>query len=109
MVTATRPTARIGASFLLVVVPGPSVLFVISRGVALGRRAAVLTVLDNELGMFVQVLLVAAGVGSLVQRSIVAFEVLRVAGAAYTVYLGIQTIRHRSALSTVLDVIRRHD
>ena len=42
------------ASFILVIVPGPSVLFVISRGVALGRRAAVLTVLGNELGMLVQ-------------------------------------------------------
>jgi len=77
---------------------------VISRGVALGRRAAVLTVLGNELGMLVQVLLVAAGVGSVVQRSVVAFEVLRLAGAAYIVYLGVQAIRHRRALSTVLDV-----
>jgi threonine/homoserine/homoserine lactone efflux protein len=92
------------AWFVLVIVPGPSVLFVISRGVALGRKAAVLTVLGNELGMLVQVLLVAAGVGSLVQRSIVAFEVLRLAGAAYIVYLGVQAIRHRRALSTVLDV-----
>ncbi len=92
------------AWFVLVIVPGPSVLFVISRGVALGRRAAVLTVLGNELGMLVQVLLVAAGVGSLVQRSIVAFEVLRLAGAAYIVFLGVQAIRHRRALSTVLDV-----
>jgi threonine/homoserine/homoserine lactone efflux protein len=92
------------ASFVLVVVPGPSVLFVISRGVALGRRAAVLTVLGNELGMFVQVLLVAAGVGSVVHHSVVAFHVLRLAGAAYIVYLGVQAIRHRRALSTVLDV-----
>jgi threonine/homoserine/homoserine lactone efflux protein len=92
------------ASFILVIVPGPSVLFVISRGVALGRRAAVLTVLGNEIGLFVQVLLVAAGIGAVVQRSVVAFEVLRLAGAVYIVYLGVQAIRHRRALSTVLDV-----
>jgi threonine/homoserine/homoserine lactone efflux protein len=92
------------ASFILVIVPGPSVLFVISRGVALGRRAAVLTVLGNEIGLFVQVMLVAAGVGAIVQRSVFAFEVLRLAGAAYIVYLGVQAIRHRRALSTVLDV-----
>jgi threonine/homoserine/homoserine lactone efflux protein len=92
------------ASFILVIIPGPSVLFVISRGVALGRRAAVLTVLGNEIGLFVQVLLVAAGIGAVVQRSVVAFEVLRLAGAAYIVYLGVQAIRHRRALSTVLDV-----
>ena len=92
------------ASFILVVVPGPSVLFVISRGVALGRRAAVLTVVGNELAMVVQVLLVAAGVGSLVQRSVIAFELLRLAGAAYIIYLGVQAVRHRRPLATVLDV-----
>ena len=64
MADASTLAGFVVASFVLVLVPGPSVLFVISRGVALGRRAAVLTVLGNELGMFVQVLLVAAGVGS---------------------------------------------
>ncbi len=104
MVDASTLAAFVLASFILVVVPGPSVLFVISRGVALGRKAAVLTVLGNELGLLVQVLLVAAGIGSLVERSVVAYEVLRLAGAAYIVYLGVQAIRHRRALSTVLDV-----
>ena len=46
----------------------------------------------------------AAGIGSLVERSVVAYEVLRLAGAAYIVYLGVQAIRHRRELSTVLDV-----
>jgi threonine/homoserine/homoserine lactone efflux protein len=104
MVDPSTLAAFVLASFILVVVPGPSVLFVISRGVALGRKAAVLTVLGNEIGLFIQVLLVAAGIGSLVERSVVAYEVLRLAGAAYIVYLGVQAIRHRRALSTVLDV-----
>jgi threonine/homoserine/homoserine lactone efflux protein len=104
MVDTSTLAAFVLASFILVVVPGPSVLFVISRGVALGRKAAVLTVVGNEMGLFIQVLLVAAGIGSLVERSVVAYEVLRLAGAAYIVYLGVQAIRHRRALSTVLDV-----
>ncbi len=104
MVDPSALLAFVLASFILVVVPGPSVLFVISRGVALGRKAAVLTVLGNEIGLFLQVLLVAAGIGSLVERSVVAYEVLRIAGAAYIVYLGVQAIRHRRSLSTVLDV-----
>ena len=104
MADASTLAGFVLASFILVIIPGPSVLFVISRGVALGRKAAVLTVVGNELGMFGQVLLVAAGVGSVVQRSAVAFEALRLAGALYIVYLGIQAIRHRRALSTVLDV-----
>ena len=60
MADVSTLVAFVLASLMLVIVPGPSVLFVISRGVALGRRAAVLTVLGNELGMLVQVLLVAA-------------------------------------------------
>ena len=91
------------ASFVLIIIPGPSVLFVISRGVALGRRAAVLTVLGNSSGVLVQVLLVAAGVGSVVERSVLAYEVLRLLGATYIVFLGVQALRHRRALSTVLD------
>lgn len=92
------------ASFLLIVVPGPSVLFVISRGVALGRRAAVLTVVGNTAGALLQALLVAAGVGAIVERWVVVHEVLRLTGAAYIVYLGVQAFRHRRSLASVIDV-----
>ena len=89
--------------WVFVVIPGPSVLFVISRGVALGRRAALLTVLGNTMGVVLLVLLVAAGIGAVVERSILAYEVLRLGGALYIVYLGVQAIRHRRSLATVLD------
>lgn len=92
------------ASFLLVIVPGPSVLFVISRGVALGRRAALATVAGNAAGVYVQVLFVAVGLGAVISRSAVVFNVIKFAGAAYLVYLGVQALRHRRQLSTVLDV-----
>jgi threonine/homoserine/homoserine lactone efflux protein len=85
-------------AFLLIVVPGPSVMFVVSRGVALGRRAAVLTVVGNACGAYTQVLLVAAGLGALVQRSIVVYTVVKLVGAAYLVYLGVQAFRHRRRL-----------
>ena len=88
---------------MFVLIPGPSVLFVISRGVALGRRAALLTVAGNSTGVFIHVVAVAAGIGAIVERSILAYNVLRLAGAAYIVWLGIQAIRHRRSLSTVLD------
>ncbi len=93
-----------GASFLLVVVPGPSVLFVISRGVALGRRAAIATVVGNAAGVYVQVLVVAVGLGPVIERSTVVFTTIKLGGAAYLVWLGVQAVRHRRALSTVLDV-----
>ncbi len=91
------------ASFLLVIVPGPSVLFVISRGVALGRRAAVATVIGNAAGVYVQALLVAVGLGAVISRSATVFNAIKLMGAGYLVYLGIQAFRHRRALSAVLD------
>ncbi|QYG95010.1 LysE family translocator [Iamia sp. SCSIO 61187] len=83
---------------LLIVVPGPSVMFVVSRGVALGRRAAVLTVVGNAAGAYTQVILVAAGLGALVQRSVAVYTAVKLVGAAYLVYLGVQAFRHRRAL-----------
>jgi threonine/homoserine/homoserine lactone efflux protein len=90
-------------SLALIVVPGPSVMFVVSRAVSLGRRAAVATVIGNSLGAYVQVVLVAAGLGALVERSVAVFTVVKLVGAAYLVYLGVHAIRHRRALSSVLD------
>lgn len=82
-------------SVILIVVPGPSVLFVIGRSIALGRRAGFLSVLGNALGATPAVLAVAFGVGAILASSVVAFTVIRIAGAAYLVWLGIQAIRHR--------------
>jgi threonine/homoserine/homoserine lactone efflux protein len=87
------------AAFALIVVPGPSVLFVVSRALAHGRRAALLTVVGNAAGAYVQVLFVALGLGALVERSIVVYNAVKLAGAAYLVYLGVQAIRHRREAS----------
>jgi threonine/homoserine/homoserine lactone efflux protein len=89
-------------SFVLIVVPGPSVVFTISRALTIGRRGALLTVLGNAGGAYLQVVAVAVGIGALVQRSIVAFTVIKLVGAAYLVYLGVQAIRHRRSLSEAL-------
>jgi threonine/homoserine/homoserine lactone efflux protein len=83
----------------LIVVPGPSVLFVVSRGVALGRSAAVSTAVGNSAGLLVQMVAVAFGLGSIVERSVLVFSVLKFAGALYLVYLGVQAWRHRKDLA----------
>lgn len=84
-------------SLVIIVIPGPSVLFVIGRAIALGRRAGVLSVVGNALGTVPAVIAVAFGVGAIVASSVVAFTVIKIAGALYLVYLGIQAIRHRHA------------
>jgi threonine/homoserine/homoserine lactone efflux protein len=83
------------ASVVLIAVPGPSVLFVIGRSLALGWKGGVLTVLGNATGQLVQVAAVAVGLGIVVAQSVILFSVVKFAGAAYLVYLGIQAIRHR--------------
>jgi threonine/homoserine/homoserine lactone efflux protein len=85
--------------YVLILIPGPSVLFVISRGVALGRRAALATVLGNTSGLVLQLVLVAVGVGSLVAQSDAVFTALKLLGAAYLVLLGIRNIRNRRELA----------
>jgi len=85
-----------GVALLVILFPGPSVLFIVSRSLSLGRRRlALLTVAGNELGELVQVCAVALGIGALVAVSAVAFTVVKLAGAAYLVYLGVRTIRGR--------------
>ncbi len=95
MIPATNLLTFAVAAFLLIVVPGPSVLFVIGRTLALGRRGGLLSVLGNALGELVQVAAVALGVGVVLAQSALLFSVVKFAGAAYLVYLGIQAIRHR--------------
>jgi hypothetical protein len=69
--------------YVLIVIPGPSVLFTVSRGVALGRRAALATVLGNTSGLLLQLVLVVIGLGSILARSDTGFTVLKLVGAAY--------------------------
>lgn len=95
MVPAPSLLAFALASLALIVIPGPSVLFVIGRSLALGRAGGLLSVLGNALGMLPLVIAVALGIGAIVAQSVVVFTVIRLAGAAYLVYLGIQAIRHR--------------
>ena len=89
-------------AFVVIVIPGPSVLFVVGRALASGRRVAVLTVVGNALGEYVQVLAVAFGVGALAEQSVAAFTALKLVGGAYLVYLGVKTFRERRSLAAAL-------
>jgi len=102
MVHTDRLLAFAALAALLIVLPGPSVLFVVSRAFVHGRRGAIATVLGNALGEYALVGAVALGVGSLVERSAAVFTTVKLVGAAYLVYLGIRTIRQRRSLRSVL-------
>ena len=83
------------ASFALIVVPGPSVIYIVTRSVSQGRRAGLVSVLGIEAGALVHVTAAAVGVSALVASSATAFTVLKYAGAAYLIFLGIRKLRER--------------
>lgn len=98
----TRLLAFAAIALLVIVIPGPSVLFIVSRAVSLGRRAALGTVVGNSLGEFVQVLVVALGMGQLLERSALAFTVVKLVGAVYLLYLGVMAWRGRHSAAREL-------
>ncbi|GAA1235960.1 threonine/homoserine/homoserine lactone efflux protein [Microbacterium phyllosphaerae] len=88
-------TTFVVAAFIMVVIPGPTVLFTIGRAMSLGRLGGFLSIVGTAIGSIVLVVAVALGVGTVVAQSVVLFTIVKVLGAGYLIYLGIQAIRHR--------------
>lgn len=93
--------AFVVASLIVILIPGPSVLFSVGRALAYGRRKALLTALGNALGVFAAAALVAVGLGAVVQQSALAFGIVKYAGAAYLLYLGVKALRDRKGVLKV--------
>ncbi|GAA3081158.1 threonine/homoserine/homoserine lactone efflux protein [Kribbella aluminosa] len=89
-------------AFIIIVVPGPSVLFIVGRALAVGRREAVLTMVGNTLGAAVMLVLIAAGLGTLIAASAIALTAVKLGGAAYLIYLGVHAFRSRKSLAEAL-------
>lgn len=98
MVSVEQVLAFGVAAFVLIAIPGPSVVFVIGRALAYGRGVALASVVGNSLGLLLVMVLVALGLGAVVAESVAVFTVLKLAGAAYLVFLGVQAIRHRRGI-----------
>ncbi len=99
MITAANLSGYALASFVLIVIPGPSVLFIVGRALAYGRRTALATVCGNSAGNYLVAVCVAVGIGALVQRSAGVFLAVKLVGALYLVWLGIQAVRRRGTLA----------
>jgi threonine/homoserine/homoserine lactone efflux protein len=112
MPSSSQWVAFLVASILFIQVPGPSLLFTIGRALTVGRREALLSVVGNAIGLVAQVVLVAIGLGAVVAASATAYTAIKVLGAAYVVWLGIQAIRHRAdarlAMENAAPVRRGH-
>lgn len=88
-------------AIVIIVVPGPSVLFAIGRALVLGTRLAVLSVLGNALGVGLQIVVVSLGLGVIIQQSPPVFFAIKIAGALMIAYLGIRAFLDRGKLELV--------
>lgn len=95
------------ASLVLAVTPGPGVLYIVTRSLSQGRRSGVASVFGVALGNFCNAVGAAVGLGALLSVSSMAFSIVKYAGAAYLVYLGVQTLRSRSARAAVRETATR--
>ncbi len=95
MVIPSRLIEYIIAAMIIILAPGPSVLFVIARAIAWGRKVAVFTVAGNVTGAFFLSSLVAFGLGPILSRSDLAYSAVQWGGGGYLIYLGINAIKAR--------------
>ncbi len=102
MPSAHHLLAFLVAAVVIVLIPGPSLLFTIGRALSAGRTEALLAVLGNVCGISTQIVGIALGLGPLLAASRTAYTVLKVVGGAYLVYLGIRTIRERRVAADAL-------
>jgi threonine/homoserine/homoserine lactone efflux protein len=87
------------ASFVLAVTPGPGVFYIVTRSVAQGRRSGLASVIGVAAGNFGNAVAASLGLAALFAASSLAFEIVKYAGAAYLIYLGIKAMRSKSAIT----------
>jgi threonine/homoserine/homoserine lactone efflux protein len=104
LVIPTRISEYLIAAVLIILAPGPSVLFVIARAIAWGRRVAVLTVLGNSSGALVLSVVVALGFGPLLSRSDLLYAAVQWGGGLYLLYLGVDAWRKRAVHAADMNV-----
>lgn len=106
--TLTTLLAFALASAAILAIPGPAVVFIVTRSIEHGRRAGIVSMLGVQAGGLVHILAAAAGVSAILASSTAAFNVVKYAGAAYLVVLGIQRIRHAGAPLPAPDLAVEH-
>src|ERR671937_1450111 len=85
----------------LLVIPGPAVLYVVAQGAEQGRRVGLASVAGIHVGTLVHVAAATVGLSALIVASALAFSVVKYAGAAYLVYLGVRKLLEREPQVTI--------
>lgn len=92
MPTAATILAFAGASVVLLLIPGPAVLYIVNRSVSDGREAGLAAVVGLTLGNLVHALAAAVGLSAILATSAVAFTTVKWLGAGYLIYIGARTL-----------------
>ena len=93
--------AFVAAALVVLVIPGPGVLYVVARSLSQGQRAGLVSVLGLSLGALVHVGAATLGLSAILLTSATAFGVVKMLGAGYLIYLGIQTLSSRASATDV--------
>jgi threonine/homoserine/homoserine lactone efflux protein len=97
----------IGASIIMLVIPGPAVLFIVARGISQGRLAAFVSVLGVAAGSLVHLFAAVVGLSALFSASVLAFGAVKYVGAAYLIYLGVSTLLKRQKTVVQPQIVKR--
>lgn len=100
MIEPTKLVLFVGISWALIITPGPDMLYVITRGVAYGRKAGIVSAIGVICGILVHTTATAFGLSLMLQTSAVAFLIIKYVGAIYLIHLGIKTWQDRRIFNT---------
>lgn len=101
MIDPTNFMLFLAASWALIIAPGPDIIYVVTRGVSQGRKAALLSAVGVTLGILVHTLFAALGLSVILRTSALAFLVVKYVGAVYLIYLGVKTLLDKSSLTPI--------
>ncbi|MDM8527425.1 LysE family translocator [Anaerolineales bacterium HSG24] len=94
----------ITATLALLLAPGPAVLYIVARSLEQGRIAGIVSALGIALGAVVHVIFAAFGLSALLMQSAMVFSLVKYMGAAYLIYIGIQTLRKKTEVNEVTEI-----
>lgn len=96
------------ASFALLVIPGPAVLYIINRSITDGRNVALAAVVGLEIGNFMHVIAATIGLSAVIATSATAFSIVKWIGAVYLIYIGVRTlVKKPQAVAQINDQMSR--
>jgi len=98
MLDTSQLAVFVAASWILILTPGPDMIYVLTRGAAQGKAAGLASAFGVTLGILVHTLLAAFGLTVVLQSSMTVFLFVKYLGAGYLIYLGVKSLRDRSTL-----------